>query len=742
MLLSVQRDDRGALTAGVGTEARALLFRIRIRLPRIRIRLPRIRLPRIRLPNIGRAIGRVVSGVGRAVGGAFRAVTNTVKKVANTVGRGVVQGFKTVAKGVGKIAKGVAQVAKGAGQAIGGVVKGAVKFGGGLIKAGGKLLKGDLKGAAAEFKQGAKAGFAEAKKGIVEGAKNIGKGVVKIADGVKDVTVGVVQVALPFAEVIFNAVKRVIGDKLLAVGKDFLLGALGKLSDIVFGPKVRKALETVQALVRAGRQIVEAIQNPQEYVDRGKEFVVDKLADLAMRVLEPPVKKVVSVASGLLLSLSKHVITTPLTAVVTTAIASVTLGIGTAAAPLIKMAIDKLFDLAIGLIEDKLGDLLMGIGAVRNFLKDKILRPRIDDASDAIMSFVRKKFPKAFEAGKKLLAKAQDVAGKVGGVLDKVGKAVDTVQDVLKAAKEAQAKGAISVNALVPKLNPSAIAREVKSVVKGKVETVVRDVQKLARDAITREIPALVPKAKAVAAVLAENAVSTVAEVVEAKSEAEAPVVEPKPEADLEGIRTGVRTVYSLFVQDWRAGLNHSQDLAVKGKGLEEAVRKATYQGLVTFRRGLQDAARLVYRVRLLTLKALFRPGLEEAVDQVNGALTSESAGTSGVLDAKIEGHEALAGPFDQSRAALGRFAQNGERFLLAGVELLTGRTQQTVKRVVGVFTRLVGKARQGLEEVSSALAPPPEEAEGGEEEAKGPDAEEKEETQESEKASGEGGGR
>jgi hypothetical protein len=403
--------------------------------------------PKAEARKVARGIGKAFRSVGGAISRGFRAVGRAMSRVAKTIGKGIVKGAKLVGKGLKKIGQGVVQVAKGVGKAVVGVAKGAVKFTRGVFKGAGRLLRGDFKGALNAVKAGAKAGFAEAKKGVVAGVKDVVAGAKKVVSGAMDVVKGAAQIALPFVDIdkVIAWVKKHIVGKLKDVGQAILNSKIGSVFQKILkvvAPDVAKTIETIRSLVSAGQKIIDVIQNPNEYLQKGREWAINKLTDLAMSVFEPPLKKLVGVITGFALKMLKHFVTTPLAAALGSAAGSVSFGIGAALTPLIKFAIDKLLDWAIGMVQDLLAKAVMAIQFVRNFLKNKIIGPIINKAYDAIIGFLKRKFPKL---GEHLTTSKEQAAGvkakplfekELGGVkraLDTVDQATDAVRRHLPA---------------------------------------------------------------------------------------------------------------------------------------------------------------------------------------------------------------------------------------------------------------------------------------------------------------------
>jgi phage-related protein len=468
---------------------------------------------------VGGAVAKVTNiarNIGNAVGSAVKNVANTVGKVAQTVVKGVTTGVKNIGQGIVKIGQGVVQVAKGVAQVGVGLAKGALQFTQGVVKGAGALIKGDLKGALNEVKAGASKGFETAKAGVTAGVKDIAAGAGKIASGAVDVAKGVIQVALPFVDV----------DKIIAKIKEVLVGCLEKIGgnildkalDGVFGkvlgaiaPDIKTAIDIIRTAISAGKQILDAISDPAAFFQKGRIWAIDKLTELAMRLFEPPLQKLVGALTGFALKLLKHLITTPLTAMVTTAIASVTFGIGAALAPIIKMGIDKLIDWGIDMVKQALAKLVMGIAVVRNFLKDKIIAPVVNGGFDMIVKFVKQKWPKFgqyltttgdYNAG--IEGKKIDV-GAVKGVLDKVDSVLAKVptskEEIRKLGQEAIHKAAGKVGDKIDQiaadakkeLGPGAISirdgiKQIKDEVKGTVQTVKTELGKakeIVKDTVT-----------------------------------------------------------------------------------------------------------------------------------------------------------------------------------------------------------------------------------------------------------------
>src|SRR5262249_14608639 len=144
-------------------------------------------------------------------------------------------------------------------------------------------------------------------------------------------------------------------------------------------PDIKSAIDTVKGLIATGQKIIDAIQNADQYFQKGREWAANKLTDLAMGLFEPPLKQLVGALTGFAVKLLKNLVTTPVTAMVTSAIASVTMGIGALAAPVIKMGIDKFVDWGIDQVKELLAGLVMGISLVRDFLHDRIIAPIIND---------------------------------------------------------------------------------------------------------------------------------------------------------------------------------------------------------------------------------------------------------------------------------------------------------------------------------------------------------------------------
>ena len=145
--------------------------------------------------------------------------------------------------------------------------------------------------------------------------------------------------------------------------------------------------------IQAVQTIVDAIKNPDQYLQQGREWAIDKLTDLAFGVFEKPVLKLVGALAGAGIKLLKHFVTTPLTAVITSALASFTFGIGAVLAPLIKFALDKFLDWAIDQVKMLMAKAVLGISFVKNFIRNKVIGPVVNKVYDKIISFIKRKVP-------------------------------------------------------------------------------------------------------------------------------------------------------------------------------------------------------------------------------------------------------------------------------------------------------------------------------------------------------------
>jgi phage-related protein len=777
--------------------------------------------------HVTRGIGNVVRHVGKAIGSAAKAVGKAVGSVARTIGKGIVAGVKAIGKGVVQIGKGIVQVAKGVGKFAVGVVKGAVSFAGGVVKGLGHVIRGDFKGAWNSVKAGASSAVSHVVTGAKEGFKDVSKGVGNIIAGAGKVAMGAVQLALPFLDV--EAILKKIKEAIVGFVKKIAGGILSALDGVfgkvlgVISPDVKRAIDTVRSLVNAGQTIIDAIQNPDEYLHKGREWAINKLTDLAMRVFETPLKKLVGAITGVGLKLLKHLITTPLTGMLTSLVASVTLGIGVALAPIIKLGIDKFLDWAIDMVKDGLAHLVMAIPFVRGFLRDSVITPVINGGYDMIVRFIQKKFPAVAKHITTAAARAEGITAKpvlqneLGGVKNLLGQ-VDGVLSAVqspRAAVQGLVQNLVPVKAVVAKLD--SVIGQVKSQ-KGALNAQIGEVKAriggikallaratgvlkpgLAGNAATAALKSLAPeikkatgflataskvvtalpkagapaalkslagelanvkgvftnarnlivrvaasgaaeaKAKAMlAGELGANATKAVAEVKKLAAKApriqapvvvenprsvaqvvasvpraaqdtviekpaisgDAPIVRPRRASRAQGLRTALRTVYSLLTQDWRAALLGARNLMVgTTRATEGDVMREILRRVGIYRSAVHSAFRLVYSVRLLQLRAAYNPKVGRFAPKVTAALALET-GEEARFEGDLAGLSAMERPFVQAKEALVRFAQNSERFLHASKTILDPRRRGVVHRTLGVLISRVTRARTALEEI------------------------------------------
>jgi hypothetical protein len=297
--------------------------------------------------------------------------------------------FKKIGKGFKSLGKGIGKAFKKMGS---GIAKGFKNVG----KAMGKGLKAVAKG------------FKTVGRGLWNAAKKVGKGIAWVAkktwEGVKWVAK---KIAAPF-KWIYEKVKKFIKNNGPKIAK-FLRKTFGsKLMDKImsiagkFYPEVEQVYKIIKDALNAAQQIIHYICNPKELVDKGKAWAVNKLTDVAMNALSPLMKKAFGLIIGLAVKLLKHFATTPLAGMIAGAIASVTFGIGAITMPLIKLGIDKLFDFIIDKVKQILANALYG--GARGLLKKVVMKPLVNGAYNAIMKFVKSKFPQLFVAGAKVQA--------------------------------------------------------------------------------------------------------------------------------------------------------------------------------------------------------------------------------------------------------------------------------------------------------------------------------------------------
>src|SRR5262249_996605 len=154
-----------------------------------------------------------------------------------------------------------------------------------------------------------------------------------IVAGAANVAKGALQVALPFVDVdkILAKIKEIIVGLLEKVGKGVLNSGLGGIFEKILGmvaPDMKGAIDTIKSVAEPGRELPDVINNPDEYLQKGRQWAIDKLTDLAMKVFQPPLEKLVGAITGFGMKLLKHLITSPLAVAVSGAIASFTFGLG------------------------------------------------------------------------------------------------------------------------------------------------------------------------------------------------------------------------------------------------------------------------------------------------------------------------------------------------------------------------------------------------------------------------------
>jgi hypothetical protein len=676
-----------------------------------------------RFGNPFRAVARIVHNVTRPIA---RAASNVVKSVSKNIQRGV----KSVVSGVKQIAKGAVKVATGVGKVVVGTVKATAKFTGGVLKGAGKLVRGDFKGALGEVKAGAKAATKDLKT-VGSGLKDIASGAVDIAKGGLKVGMGLVQLSMPFinTDAVIEKVKKVIVGLLLGLVKG-MMGTVGeKIIGLAGGGDFVKAIQVVRQAIEAVQTIIDVIQNPDEYLHKGREWAIDKLSDLAMKVLEPPIQKAVGLISGFAIKMVKKFITGPLAAAIGAAIA----GIGIVASPLIYVAIDKLFDFAVDMIKDQIGKLAMAIPFIRNFLRGKIIGPIINGVYDKIVGALKKKFPKLAEHVTTTAERAEGVTakplfenslGRVKNVLDKVSGGLAKAEGVLTTIRDEVRAAAPIKSVGLPKLS---VGELVKGAAKGVVNKVKAEAKALLASAPSKILPALLPRAKPPAEVIAVVGAERVEQettVTLSENPAEAPTIVPKAEAGADGLRTAFRAVYQFLMEDWKTGLASAKSLfAAAGSALEGDDQKAVVKGAAIFRQRIHDAFRLAYQTRVLQIRELRRSNIEESVDAVAEELAAD-AGKTAVLEGTLEGIGPFGEPFENAKALLHRMAQIGERYFRGSVALFTGRRKSLIKTIGQRFDRRIQEAKAGLQEVfetvNAAAQAKPEEPGDGEQQSDG----------------------
>jgi hypothetical protein len=304
-----------------------------------------------------KSVGKAFKKVGKGIGTAFKKVGKGIAKGVKAVGKGLVRGLKTVGRGLWKATKAVG-------------------------------------------------------KGIAWAAKKTWAGVKWVAK----------KMLAPF-KWIYEKVKKFIQKNGPKIAK-FLKKYAGKFLDKVvaaarkFVPEIGQVYDMIKSALNAAQQIVDAIRNPKEIVERGKAWAVEKLADIAMTALSPLLKKAFALIVGAAIKLAKHIATTPIAGMIAGAIASVTFGIGGITMGFIKLALDKLFDFIIDKVKELVANLLFG--GAKGLLKKAIVKPLVNGAYDAIVKFIKKKFPKLFAAVGKAAEKVREVGDQAGKVLDAV----------------------------------------------------------------------------------------------------------------------------------------------------------------------------------------------------------------------------------------------------------------------------------------------------------------------------------
>ena len=213
---------------------------------------------------------------------------------------------------------------------------------------------------------------------------------------------------------------------------------------------------------------------------------------------------------------------------------------------------------------------------------------------------------------------------------------------------------------------------------------------------------------KAVVSAL-DASVKQVTEVSVPAAKEQAPVLRAKAGSGGKGVRAALGGIYTLSLNDWRAGIAAAGKLERAARSLPGDERAPVIRSVRAYRSALHGAFRLVYIVRRMQLPVLRGPemgGLSTAL----AAALSARVGDAGLVEAALDGVEGFTQPFADGRAALARLSQNGERMLRASIEFVAAQKIARGTKMVGnakrAFELRIKNARRAMEELAETLAP------------------------------------
>ena len=248
-----------------------------------------------------------------------------------------------------------------------------------------------------------------------------------------------VNIIAKYGEKILSRVKEFARTQIVPLANKFLDWVKEKLGQaITYAKKAAPAIAQIEQVIKTARTIIDVIQDPQKYIEKGKAALVDFLADTAMRVLRPALVKVNAFAVGWVMKILKHpvstAIATAINTAITSAVAAVTAGVGAALAPVLqpltKWTADRMIDWLIDKCKEKIGELIFEKS--KSLLKQYVIRPLIDKAYDALIAFLKQKFPNAWKKGEQILQKAQEYSETAGKVLDVADQGINLYKKGIK----------------------------------------------------------------------------------------------------------------------------------------------------------------------------------------------------------------------------------------------------------------------------------------------------------------------
>ena len=189
-----------------------------------------------------------------------------------------------------------------------------------------------------------------------------------------------------------------------------------------------------------------------------------------------------------------------------------------------------------------------------------------------------------------------------------------------------------------------------------------------------------------------------------ATSVKDAPIVVPAVDTGVSGMRTALRALYSMVIQEYRAIVNVTGVLYKAASQRVEGVTMASVaRQLNAYRRAAHTVFRYIYQLRVLQLRALRRAGLEDVVERVTELMSLPGAGDDVVVDGDVK-VEGLEKPFTDAKNALHRFAQTSTRLLLTNSELFEPAKRKLAQRITRVAGNHLARAKTSLDELVQLL--------------------------------------